>query len=143
MADQRHDAAFIVGAVVGGLAAGAYALVAAPQAGSETRVQLAERRDALAERLAQTTAEAEGQIRRLLARTQEQTAPLLDRVTALARRGDAGVGPSVPGSVTDTEPFTTVSTPPATDSGGADAQVTVGTGPHLIVEETQPADRDR
>lgn len=43
MADERHDAAFVVGAVIGGLAAAAVTLFRAPQSGPRTRAQLAER----------------------------------------------------------------------------------------------------
>lgn len=126
MAEERHDAAFVVGAVVGGVAAGVYALFEAPQAGSQTRAQLRERGDAVAAQLGQATAEVDGRVRRWLVRADEQAAPLLRRVTgrraarAVTREPVAGdrsspsspSSPSERGSAADTEPFTTLPDPP-------------------------------
>jgi gas vesicle protein len=61
VADERHDAAFVVGAVIGGLAAAAVTLFRAPQSGARTRAQLAERIGppvATARQRARTTARA-------------------------------------------------------------------------------------
>lgn len=43
MRKERHDAAFVVGAVVGGLAAAGVTLFRAPQSGARTRAHIAER----------------------------------------------------------------------------------------------------
>jgi YtxH-like protein len=51
VAGERHDAAFVVGAIIGGAAGATYALLNAPQAGRRTRAQLAEGLDAIAQRL--------------------------------------------------------------------------------------------
>jgi len=124
VAEERHDAAFIVGAVVGGLAAGAYALFAAPQAGSQTRAQLRERGDADAERVARTTAEVDERVRRWLARADEQAAPLRRRLTG--DRDDRGSAPVAAfgterGSVVETEPFITLPDPLEPDPVAAEA----------------------
>lgn len=68
MAAERHDAAFIVGAVVGGLAGAAGALWLAPQAGARTRAQLAERWNDAAEKVAQGVAGVDDRARGLLGR---------------------------------------------------------------------------
>lgn len=131
MAEERHDAAFIVGAVVGGLAAGAYALFAAPQAGSQTRAQLWERGDAVAEQVARTTAEVDERVRRWLARADEQAAPLRRRLTGgRDDRGPAPVGAfrTERGSVVETEPFITLPDPPAPDPVAAQAAGTAADG---------------
>ena len=71
VADQRHDAAFVVGAVLGGLAGATYGLLRAPQSGERTRAQLAEyahavvyRVEAAADRFADTAARLGGESRR-------------------------------------------------------------------------------
>lgn len=122
MAEERHDAAFIVGAVVGGLAAGVYALFEAPQAGAQTRAQLQERGDAIGEQAAQATAEVDGRVRRWLVRADERAAPLLRRVTGRRAAGEVTRAPiaadrsspsslSERGSTVDTEPFVTLPDP--------------------------------
>lgn len=131
MAEERHDAAFVVGAVVGGVAAGVYALFEAPQAGSQTRTQLQERRDAIGEHVAQATADVDGRVRRWLVRVDEQAAPLLRRVTGRRAAGEVTrepiaadrSSPSARGSAADTEPFVTLPDPPAPDP--VDAETTV------------------
>ena len=66
MADERHDAAFVVGAVVGGVAGAVYALFNAPQAGERTRAELVARWNDAAERLAQGVAALDEGVRQLL-----------------------------------------------------------------------------
>lgn len=83
MADERHDAAFIVGAVVGGVAGAAFALFRAPQAGAQTRAQLAERRDAVSNRLAAGIAALDERARRLVARVGGAVAPVGARLEAI------------------------------------------------------------
>lgn len=92
MAAERHNAAFVVGAVVGGLAGAAGALWRAPQAGGRTRAQIAERWDEATERLAQGIADVAGRVRGLLG----QDEPTLDLgavvVTETVVAPDAVVG---------------------------------------------------
>jgi hypothetical protein len=66
VADERHDAAFVVGAVVGGVAGAVYALFNAPQAGARTRADLVARWSDAAERLAQGVAALDEGVRQLL-----------------------------------------------------------------------------
>lgn len=141
VANQRHDAAFIVGAVIGGVAAGAYALFEAPQAGTETRAQLAERGDALAERLAQTTAEVDGRVRRWLARAEEQTAPLMGRVTRRPMGSTAAT--TALGSVVDTEPFITLPDPLEPDPVLTEPEPTAGANADVVVDVPRLTDPDR
>jgi len=71
VAAERHDAAFIVGAVLGGLAGAAGALFWAPQAGAQTRAQLGERWRDSTERLTQGIAGLETRARALLGQEDE------------------------------------------------------------------------
>ncbi len=75
MARERHDAAFMVGALVGGVVGGLYGLFTAPQAGARTRADLARRWDDLAEQGAQAIAAADGRVRDALGRDQAPPAP--------------------------------------------------------------------
>jgi gas vesicle protein len=61
--DERHDAAFVVGAVVGGLAGALYTLFNVPRAGASTRADLVERWNDGLERMAQGMAALDEQIR--------------------------------------------------------------------------------
>jgi hypothetical protein len=54
--NQRHDVAFVIGAILGGAAGAAYGLLNAPDAGARTRALLTERGDRLAQRLADASA---------------------------------------------------------------------------------------
>lgn len=92
MAAERHNAAFVVGAVVGGLAGAAGALWRAPQAGGRTRAQIAERWDEATERLAQGIADVDGRARGLLG--QDEPTPDLGAVvvTETVVEADAVVG---------------------------------------------------
>ena len=56
MADERHDVAFVVGALLGGLAGATVTLFNAPQAGAQTRAQLAEQVGALSGKVGTATA---------------------------------------------------------------------------------------
>jgi hypothetical protein len=71
VAAERHDAAFIVGAVLGGLAGAAGVLFWAPQAGAQTRAQLGERWRDSTERLTQGIAGLETRARALLGQEDE------------------------------------------------------------------------
>ena len=66
MAGERHDAAFIVGAVLGGLAGAGGPLFWAPQSGAQTRAQLTERWHDANERLVQGIAALDARARDLL-----------------------------------------------------------------------------
>ena len=83
MANERHDAAFVVGALLGGLAGGAYCLWVAPQAGAETRAELAQRWNVVAERLAQGVATIDAGARRAVTQVEERSAPVVARLERL------------------------------------------------------------
>ena len=102
MAAERHDAAFIVGAVVGGLAGAAGALWLAPQAGVQTRGQLAEQWQGVSARVSQGVADLETRARALLGRD-EGAVPVGQATPAEA--GSIGVEATVDGVVVlDAEP---------------------------------------
>jgi len=71
MTRERHNTAFFVGAIVGGLAGTAYALWTAPQAGARTRAQLAERLAGLTARAGQTIATVRAESAQLIERAVE------------------------------------------------------------------------
>ena len=113
MADERHDAAFIVGAILGGLVGGGYALFRVPQAGGQTRAQLWARGDGLTQRLSATTSALDGQTRTLLARANAETAPVVERLQRI--RTGALLSPSTdvvePRTEVVTEPVFTLPDP--------------------------------
>jgi len=76
VARERHDAAFIVGALIGGVGGGLYGLWTAPQSGARTRADLAHRWDELSERAAQAVAEADAEIRAALGRDGSRPPPV-------------------------------------------------------------------
>ncbi len=80
MESDRHDAAFIVGAVLGAVVGGTAALFKVPLPGARTRAQLSERRDALVTQVADLSAGAEGSARQHLARADEQAAAAKERI---------------------------------------------------------------
>jgi len=80
VADERHDAAFVVGAVLGGAAGAAYGLFSAPQAGRRTRDQLAEHADALVQRLADAVAGVRAQTGSTVAQVGDTVDGLVGRV---------------------------------------------------------------
>ena len=80
MANERHDAAFVVGALLGGLAGGAYSLWVAPQAGAQTRAELAQRWNLVAERLAQGVASIDAGARRVATQIEERSSPVVARL---------------------------------------------------------------
>lgn len=99
MARERHDAAFILGALLGGIAGGVVGLVWAPQAGARTRADLASGWTEATERAGQAVAGAEEQARALLHRDS-------DAAPATPRRplATAVVGPSGPFIEPDGDP---------------------------------------
>ena len=94
MADQRHDAAFVVGAILGGLAGAAAVLFRAPQSGAQTRAQLAERWNAAAEQAAQAVAAADGRARELATRAGEGVAPVIERIDRVRPGGAEATAPA-------------------------------------------------
>ncbi len=151
MARERHDAAFIVGAILGGLAGAGYTLFQAPQAGAQTRAQLAEQVAWLTGRL--RTA-ASPLVERSQALGQQATAT----VSTLTERRSGGTSEATSGS---TEPFILLPDPlepypvvlaDAAPATGADAPVpgapTVGGLPagddlDLVIDGPRPAGPDR
>lgn len=91
MAGQPHNAAFIVGAMLGGLVGAAVTLFRAPQSGAQTRAQLAAGAEALTQRLSQTTGQLGGEVQRAADRV---TAP----ISGLTDRHEAGA-PDMTGMV--------------------------------------------
>lgn len=79
MVDDRHDVAFLVGAIVGGIAGGAAMLFAAPQSGAATRSDLSSQIAALTERATTLTDQTRDQVRGQLSGVQETAAPYLSR----------------------------------------------------------------
>ena len=80
MADERHDAVFVVGAVLGGVLGGAYALLNVPQSGAQTRAELAARWNGLTDQLAGAVAAVDEDVRRLAATAGDVAAPLTERL---------------------------------------------------------------
>lgn len=66
MANQRHDVAFVVGAVVGSVAGAVYGLFNAPQAGWRTRADLSGSAEELGDRVAHRIAAVAAEARLLL-----------------------------------------------------------------------------
>ena len=133
MADERHDAAFIVGAILGGLAGAVGTLFWAPQSGAETRTQLAERWNAAAERAAQGVATVDTRARDLAARAGEGVAPVVERLERIRPGTDASPAEVIEAEATievDVEPVFTLPDPlepdPVVDEA-ADAAVDVPT----------------
>ena len=133
MADERHDAAFIVGAILGGLAGALGTLFWAPQSGAQTRTQLAERWNAAAERAAQGVATVDARTRELAARAGEGVAPVVERLERVRPGSDASRAEAVEAEATvevDVEPVFTLPDPlepdPVVDEA-ADAAVDVPT----------------
>jgi hypothetical protein len=87
VANERHDASFIVGAILGGLIGGGYALFRVPQAGAETRSQIAARGDDMTQRVSATTGAFNDQTRDLLTRASAETAPIRERLTSIRPGG--------------------------------------------------------
>ena len=113
MADERHDAAFVVGAILGGVLGGGYALLNAPQSGAETRAELAARWKELTGRVAGAVAGVEDEARRLAAGAGEAVAPLTDRLSR-DRAETAAAVEVVEGGVrvtVETEPVLTLPDP--------------------------------
>ena len=68
MAGERHDVAFVVGAVLGGVAGAAITLLNAPQSGQQTRAQLAAQAEALIQALGAATSQVDDRALRLVDR---------------------------------------------------------------------------
>ena len=158
VADERHDAAFVVGAVLGGVAGAAYTLLNAPQSGGETRAELAARWSGLADRLAAEAADLDGAIRRLTAGAGTGARSVTERLRP--DRGEttivtAEVG--VAASSEEAEPVFTLPDPlepdpivrdePADGSAGDDpggARSEVGTRDvDVVIEGPRPLDAPR
>lgn len=95
MADERHDAAFIVGAVLGGLAGGAYALLNAPQSGARTRAELGERWGVVGERMAAGVAQIDAKTRPARVRIGGAANATVERFGRLRRTTDRAGGAEV------------------------------------------------
>jgi len=93
---DRHDAAFIVGAVLGAVVGGTAALFRVPLPGARVRTQLSERREAITTQLANLSSGAEGSARQMLAHADEQATAVKERIAGRTyrcgrdRRGDRG-----------------------------------------------------
>ena len=151
MADERHDVAFVVGALLGGVAGAVYTLFNAPQAGADTRAQLAEQFGAATSRVdaAATRLGAEGG--RLIEQASATVATLTERV---GRDESSGAGETI------TEPVLLLPDPlepdpvvldPTRDAAIDDIAVgnpTVGGLPagddlDLVIDGPRPASSDR
>ena len=139
VADERHDVAFVVGAILGGVAGATYTLFNAPQAGAQTRAQLAERRDAIAERLATAIAEVDGRVRRLVAQAGAAASSVAERL-ASARPGSAPVPAAEVEVATEpvAEPVFTLPDPLEPDPVVRE-EPTVGMGEDIVIEGPRPA----
>ena len=136
VADERHDAAFVVGAILGGVAGATYTLFNAPQAGAQTRAQLAERRDAVAERLAAAIAEVDGRVRRLVAQVGAAARPVVERL-ASARPGSAPAEVEV-ATEPAAEPVFTLPDPLEPDPVVRE-EPAAGMGEDIVIEGPRPA----
>jgi gas vesicle protein len=63
MAKERHTAAFVIGAAIGGVVGAIYGLLNAPRSGPATRADLTERWHDVEERTAQEVAQVEHELR--------------------------------------------------------------------------------
>ena len=149
--DQRHDAAFVVGAILGGAGGAVYGLLHAPQAGARTRGQLAEQIDAVVQALL----DAGGGARARADRLAEQAGAAVASVVPNRAEADPALGRSL----ADTEPIFTLPDPlepdplvaagPAGDAGPIDDVPVVLTGPRtlpadldVVLDGPRPADAD-
>lgn len=156
MAHERHDVAFVVGALLGGLAGATYTLFNAPQAGSQTRAQLAEQLNGLNGQLGTATAKLGEQGERLGQRATATVAALTERVTGDAAVVDAATArtaeqktepvlllpdPLEPAPVVGVEP-----SPTAADVAAGTATVgglPAGDNFDVVIDGPRPAGADR
>ena len=156
MAHERHDVAFVVGALLGGVAGATYTLFNAPQAGAQTRAQLAEQVTALTGQLSTATAKLGEQGERLGQRATATVTTLTERVTgdgpvvdpATARAAEAKTEPVIllpdplePAPVVGAEP-----SPTAADVAGTTPTVgglPAGDDLDLVIDGPRPAGADR
>lgn len=134
MARERHDAAFMVGALLGGVAGGVYGLFWAPQAGVRTRADLASRWGEATAQARQTVGGAEEQLRTALRRDAATPQPRPPLATPV-------VGASGPFTEADGEPVLLLPDPLEADPVtiiGSEPQ-TDAAAPGLIADEpTEP-----
>lgn len=79
MAHDRHDVAFFVGAIIGGVAGGAAMLFAAPQSGAATRSELRSQVETLRGRTERLSDQTRERVQGGLAGVQEVAAPVIAR----------------------------------------------------------------
>ena len=159
MTDERHDTAFVVGAVLGGLLGGAYTLFTAPQSGAQTRSELVARWNALTGGVASKAATLDGEVRQLVSSAEAAVSPLAERLHR--DRADTAVAAEaveVEVATAETEPVFTLPDPlepgpvardkslgagaGGEDQPGAAASATVGEL-DVVVEGPRPADTQR
>ncbi len=75
MTTERHETAFLVGAVLGGIAGATYGLLNAPQSGAQTRAGLVAQWNAAVERVAQAVAGVEASLREVVGDDEAASAP--------------------------------------------------------------------
>lgn len=93
VAEERHDAAFVIGAVLGGVAGGVWAMFNAPRTGAETRAALAEQTARTLDRIVVGVLDAEETVRASLghpAPTERETIATGSDVRTTAGRFPAG-----------------------------------------------------
>lgn len=88
MRKERHDMAFITGAVVGGLAAAAVTLLRAPQAGARTRAQIAERLEPVTSKTSELSRTVANQSRSLTDQSAARSRGLTTTIRSKVQRED-------------------------------------------------------
>lgn len=88
MRKERHDMAFITGAVVGGLAAAAVTLFRAPQAGARTRAQIAERLEPVTSKTSELSRTVANQSRSLTDQSAVKSRGLTTTIRSKVQRED-------------------------------------------------------
>ncbi len=115
VAKERHDVAFVVGAILGGLGGTVAALFNAPQSGQRTRDQLAGHANAVGQRISVGSST-------LLLRGQQLTERATGAISSVAGRDDATM-PVATGSVAEANEAVFTLPDPVVETGAGAADI--------------------
>lgn len=88
MRTERHDVAFVVGALVGGLTAAAVTLFRAPQSGAQTRAQISERLEPITSKTGGLSRTVASQTRAVTSQSVAKSQELTTAVKSKVQSGD-------------------------------------------------------